>query len=532
MAPQPNSAPAKNLALPAAQNRRRVSVKKNECRISKAAPPRRSSRIASHVQQLSQQSRRSPHLQRTCPTQATSDSVKQAKTRKRSRTDEASSALRSLEPSVKRVRTSLNEPNGQQTASRFSIEHWSTSGHWPTDEQEATMNRHQELAFDARARRRSLSRKRSNGSLASDMVPAPSTSSMSRDQKCAPYKHPLFERQLKECGSFMDDHELGITAESEKLCRDLLKEPQPVPQHTLFSDDKLFRKTCKRVKGENETKVVRDIAPFIVPSAEILADQGAEHLTVLRETTNACWVNSEPFLQFPSSSAAAASSRGPRPQPDYGLGFERDAFSTERLQKLQPYLGDLLKDSSVIAATYQMYLPFLTSEVKCGDGGLDVADRQNANSQSIILRGLYSLFRLVNREKELDREINGFSISHNDEETARFYRHLISKFIFAPSGEGDSRWKAYKFVKNVYDLWLPNQFKRICSVIDSLPVDPGSNVSVQDVGSSSSGLSQPLEDYSFNDGQTAPNSLSSVQPATPGTTVDIESSNSNKRSKR
>jgi len=91
------------------------------------------------------------------------------------------------------------------------------------------MNRYQELAFNARARRRSLSRKRSNGSLASDMVPVPSTSSMSRDQKCAPYKHPLFERQLKECGSFMDDHELGITAESEKLCRDLLKEPQLVP---------------------------------------------------------------------------------------------------------------------------------------------------------------------------------------------------------------------------------------------------------------------------------------------------------------
>ncbi|PVH90587.1 hypothetical protein DM02DRAFT_430932 [Periconia macrospinosa] len=187
MAPQPNSAPAKNLALPAAQNRRRVSVKKNECRISKAAPPRRSSRIASHAQQLSQQGH--PHLQRICPTQATSDSVKQAKTRKRSRTDEASFTLRSLEPFVKRVRTSLNEPNGQKTASRFSIEHWRTNGHWPTDEQEATMNRHQELAFDARAKRRSLSRKRSNSSLASDMVQAPSTSSMSRDQKCAPYKH-------------------------------------------------------------------------------------------------------------------------------------------------------------------------------------------------------------------------------------------------------------------------------------------------------------------------------------------------------
>lgn len=30
---------------------------------------------------------------------------------------------------------------------------------------------------------------------------------------------------------------------------------------------------------------------------------------------------------------------------------------------------------------------------------------------------------------------------------------------------------AYKSVRNVYDLWVPEHFKRICSVIDSLPAD-------------------------------------------------------------
>jgi len=143
----------------------------------------------------------------------------------------------------------------------------------------------------------------------------------------------------------MDDYTEGITAKSEKLCQTLLKGTQPPPEHTLFSDDYLFKKTCKRIRGENETKVVRDIAPLIVPSAEILADRGAGHLEILRETVNACWVNSITFMKPPGSRP------GPRPQPDFGLGFKRDAFSREQLQKLRPYIGDPLADSSLIAAT-------------------------------------------------------------------------------------------------------------------------------------------------------------------------------------
>lgn len=315
----------------------------------------------------------------------------------------------------------------------------------------------------------------------------------------------------------MDDYKLGISTESGKLCQQLLQGLQRAPQHTRFSDDALFKKTCKRIRGENEAKVVRAISELIVPSAEMLADEGANHLAILRETINARWTNSIPFIKPPGSRS------GPLPQPDFGLGFDRDAFTPEQLQKLQPFLGDLLTDSSFFAATYQMYFPFLTSEVKCGDDELDIADRQNAYSQSIILRGLCSLFQLVGREKELHREINSFSISHNDEHVriwghyaiidgndVEFYRHLISNFIFVPSGEGDQRWKAYKFVKNVYDLWFPKHFEKICSVIDMLPADSNSDVYEQDLASSRSGLSQQIGDYSFTDKQVIPNSHRSV----------------------
>lgn len=78
----------------------------------------------------------------------------------------------------------------------------------------------------------------------------------------------------------------GITLESEKLCQKLLETSQLPPKDTLFSDD-LFKKTLDMLKGQNKTRVIRDISQLIVPPAKILAAQGAKHLEPFRETTNA-----------------------------------------------------------------------------------------------------------------------------------------------------------------------------------------------------------------------------------------------------
>ena len=451
--------------------------------------------------------------------------------------DEVLPSHASSEPFAKRVRTStaLN----RQTIGEARVEFWRENGTWPTEEQEKSMDRFRDIVKDTCAKKRSLSRKRSNASLSTETVQTQTQSSqLSREQKSAPYKHPLFEIQLKECGSFMDNYGEGITAESKELCKKLLQAPQPPPEHTLFSDDKLFEKTCKRIRGENEAKVVRDIAQLIVPSAEILADRGAEHLEILRETINACWVTSYTFIN-PSGLLP-----GPRPQPDFGLGFKREAFSREQLQKLQIFIGNPLVDSSWIAATYNMYLPFLSSEVKCGATGLDIADRQNAHTQSVILRGLYKLFRLVGRENELHQEINGFSISHSDVAVriwghyaiingndVEFYRFMIAEFGILPSVRGDERWTAYSFVKNVYDLWLPKHYKRICSVIDMLPADFNFDVSEldQELTSSRSGLSQRFDDHGLADEQVVQDNQQSVQQITPATTIQTSSSNPKKK---
>ena len=100
---------------------------------------------------------------------------------------------------------------------------------------------------------------------------------------------------------------------------------------------------------------------------------------------------------------------------------------------------------------------------------------------TIAVRALVELFRSVKREKELNRKILVFSISH-DHRSVRiyghyfviegikitFYRHSIHEFSFTAL-DGKEKWTAYKFIKNVYDIWMPSLHKRICSAIDDLP---------------------------------------------------------------
>jgi hypothetical protein len=155
-----------------------------------------------------------------------------------------------------------------------------------------------------------------------------------------------------------------------------------------------------------------------------------------------------------------------------------------------------------------MYFPFLTCEVKCGAAALDIADRQNAHSMTLAVRGMVELFRLVNREKELHREILAFSISH-DHETVRiyghypmidgnetkFYRHPIRKFDFTEL-DGEKKWISYMFTKSVYNIWMPGHLKRIYSVIDTLSPDMIEAVQQFELGES--GLSQGLKSHNLS----------------------------------
>lgn len=257
---------------------------------------------------------------------------------------------------------------------------------------------------------------------------------------------------------------LGVTEESKILCKNLLEGKQVFPQNSLFRDD-LVDKTFQKIHNKNEARVIQDISRLIVPSAESLATYGAEHLEILTESVNEGWNNSIPLT-------------GTRPQPDYSVGFQREAFTDAQLAKLSPFIGDFIAgDLSFFMATYYMYFPFLS----CGAAALDVADRQNAHSMTLAARGVVELFRLVGREAEVHRQILAFSVSHDyrsvriygcypviDGKNTKYYRHPVHTFDFTTL-DGKEKWTAYQFIKNVYDIWMPKHFERITSAIDQLP---------------------------------------------------------------
>ena len=311
----------------------------------------------------------------------------------------------------------------------------------------------------------SLRRKNSQSSLQtpSDQLP--------REVKSAQYRTVEYEIGLEKKGSYMrefedDDIPTNITI----LCKNLLESDQKFPQDTLFRND-LFKKTCEKIRNRNETMVIRDVGLLLVPSAQTLATYGATHLNHLYECVNEGWNSTIPF-------------HGTRPQPDYSVGFGRPAFSEQQLKKLEPFVGEIgSKLTTYFMATTRMFFPFLTCEVKCGAAALDVADRQNAHSMTVAVKGIVELFKAVKREKELDHEILAFSISHDhrsvriyghypviEEDKTSFYRHPIRTFDFTEQ-DGKEKWATYIFVRNVYDLHMPKLHKLICSGIDDLPAN-------------------------------------------------------------
>ncbi|KAK2593666.1 hypothetical protein QQS21_008635 [Conoideocrella luteorostrata] len=385
------------------------------------------------------------------------------------------------------------------------IGYWAREGHWPREYYQPDM---QHLL----ARKKSLSslgRKRSNSATSatpSDQRP--------REEKSAPYRDARYKTVLATKESFMYESDLGINKESKDECVALATSDQSTPENSLFRDD-LFQRTCRKVEDRNEARVLRDITPLIVPSAENLCIYGAEHLGILIESLNEGWNNSIPLA-------------GSRPQPDYSVGFNREAFTNDQLAKLSPFIGDFIfGDHSFFMATYYMYFPFLTCEVKCGAAALDVADRQNAHSMTLAVRAVVELFRAVKRENELHRQVLAFSVSHDhrsvriyghypvmDGNTTKYYRHPIREFSFTEL-DGKEKWTAYRFTKSVYESWVPSHFKTLCSAIDQLPA----HLNFDDPSPASTGLSQSLASHHLSQSEVSSISLPAEQDDPSGSAI-------------
>ncbi|KAF2123827.1 hypothetical protein P153DRAFT_401720 [Dothidotthia symphoricarpi CBS 119687] len=328
-----------------------------------------------------------------------------------------------------------------------AIDFWRSEGSWPKEYLASDPIAH--LLATSRSTP-SLRRKRSAQASQTATSARPSDQ-RPRHEKSALYQDARYNTLLETKKSFIHEDKQGPSDISRDACQVLLAQQQD------------------RIDGKNEAKVIQDITRLIVPSAEELADSGAEVLGCLVEAVNEGWNNAVPVTKT-------------RPQPDNSVGFKRNAFSDTQHEKLSPFIGDFIAGAqSYFMATYYMYFPFLTCEVKCGAAALDIADRQNAHSMTLAVRGVVELFWLARREDEINREILAFSISH-DHRTVRiygyyavldglntsFYRYPIREFSFQEL-DGRERWTAYKFIKGVFKYWMPMHFARLCSAIDHVP---------------------------------------------------------------
>ncbi len=351
----------------------------------------------------------------------------------------------------------------------------------------------------------SLTRKRSTPSLSKHES---DTSGLSlREGKNPAVKSRRYEQLLISAGIYMDDEDkVSTTKKCKALCQNLLNADQKVPPDSLFNDD-LFKRVCQRVRNKNEARVIRDLSPLLVPSAEILYLRGATNLEYLIETVDESWIKSIPLV------------KGPRPQPDFAVGFKSSAFTSDQLKKLQPSIGDW-QTTSRLVATDEMYFPFLTAEVKCGNEALNIADRQNAHSAAVAANAVVELYRLVSRQDELNQKILTFSISYDNEAVrmyghyalikekhSLFYRHPIDKLDFTRK-DGKEKWTPYTFTRNVYDKFYPVHHERICSAVDQLP-------NPEDFAVESFSQQSILESFEQNDSQLTTSYSQETEPELP-----------------
>ncbi|KAI9799428.1 MAG: hypothetical protein M1825_004528 [Sarcosagium campestre] len=402
--------------------------------------------------------------------------------------------------------------SGLGASQKSHISHWAEQKIWP-----------KEYFLEDRIHHLLARRKSSGASLTASVTPS---DQRPREEKSAPYMNASYPTLLETLGnSYMNKFELGVQDASKALYQNLLRSEYTTPKETLFRDN-VFDTACRNLQDKNEARIILDISRLLTPSPEGLAAFGAKDLGVLVESVNEGWNNSIPITN-------------PRPQPDFSVGFRRSAFSDDQLRKMQPLLGDTLS-LSYFRATYYMYFPFLSSEVKCGNIGLEIADRQNAHSMTLAVRGIVELFKLAKREKELDRRIQTFSISHDhrtvrlygyypvfDGPKTKFYRHHIHTFDITAL-DGKDRWTTYKFSMAVYHYSL-TLLERLRSLIDDLPADLGLELSQL---SEPSGLSQQLGNQELAVGPDTQLSQSDLQQITPETSTQERLASENKKKKK
>ncbi|TKA75573.1 hypothetical protein B0A55_07932, partial [Friedmanniomyces simplex] len=264
---------------------------------------------------------------------------------------------------------------------------------------------------------------------------------------------------------------------SKQLCNDLLAGDRSPDQHPWYPVERTDE-VLERLHVLNEARLQRDVTPWLVPSAEHLYFSGCADLGYIGEEIQAEWKRCEPM-------------GGSRPKPDFVVGLQRSAFEDEELSKLENYATP----QRPFLFTPNLSFPFLVCEAKTGQIGIDQADSQNIHSASIAVRAVLRLYSAAyGRDHEKTQGLLGrilvFSVSHNNRlvnlyghyavasnskdgkdgstEGLEYFRYDIAMFSLTMY-DGKDRYKAYNFIRNVYDDFALEHLRRIQDAVAQLP---------------------------------------------------------------
>ncbi|KAI4154068.1 MAG: hypothetical protein LQ340_001923 [Diploschistes diacapsis] len=240
---------------------------------------------------------------------------------------------------------------------------------------------------------------------------------------------------------------------------------------TIYSEDKILQ-VIDLCQNTNEAMVSRDITTLILPPIKALhLTDDAKRFKDFTDQVRAQWHETWVLA-------------GPRPEPDLAVGFLYSAFTESANEKLTNYTSV----ENLTRPTNEMCFPFLMCEVKCGDKGLDYADRQNMHSCSVAVKALLKLEQKADQYREKDKQFESllgkilvYSISH-DQNDARvwgyyalveggkwtYYRYHIGKFDIAHNER--SLLALHNFARNVLIVHAPKLLERLQKAIAALPV--------------------------------------------------------------
>lgn len=242
------------------------------------------------------------------------------------------------EPLEKRARVSSSncaagskeETNDIDNENDLLIEYWTKTGSWPKKLFRPDPNMSQPLT-----------KKRSSSAM--------SYSQGVKEGEYPPAHTPAYENEILRPAGIIMDQQLGETAisdDSKQLCTILVDAKYEPPKNSLFEGN-LFWKVLNGVRSRNEPRVVRDISPWLIPSAELLFMNGVSELADFTEEIQAVWTKCVPLA-------------GPLPKPDFTVGFQSSAFTDDEIEKLRYYTVP----EHPTLFTGNLYFPFLICEAK------------------------------------------------------------------------------------------------------------------------------------------------------------------------